>query len=130
MKMKKHVKNEEGFTLIEIIAVLVILGILAAVAVPKFIDLQQSAREKAIEGAFAAIKSQVVIDYSSAILSLPAQAAAWNAYGPAGTTDAGVSFGDFMGSYKNDAGQVTVTVFKDNPTWLDVDSEDAPVEIY
>ena len=39
--MKKNlVKNEEGFTLVEIIAVLVILGILAAVAIPKYFDLQ------------------------------------------------------------------------------------------
>ena len=33
--------NQRGFTLLEIIAVLVILGILAAVAVPKYIDLQE-----------------------------------------------------------------------------------------
>ncbi len=48
---KKLLQNEEGFTLVEIIAVLVILGILAAVAIPKYFDLQSEARTKALAGA-------------------------------------------------------------------------------
>ena len=50
-KSKRLLRNQEGFTLVEIIAVLVILGILAAVAIPKYFDLQSEARDKALDAA-------------------------------------------------------------------------------
>lgn len=66
--MKKKEKNEEGFTLIEIIAVLVIMGILAAVAIPKFFDLQARARQKAIYTAESEMKVRVNQRFASALL--------------------------------------------------------------
>ena len=113
-KKRNVLKNQKGFTLIEIIAVLVILGILAAVAVPKFIDLQAQSREKALEGAVAAVKSQAVMDYASAILSVPAQA---STFAIAATTGADRSYGDFVGGYTFNANSITITISAGEPDW-------------
>ena len=61
--IEKKVQNQNGFTLVEVIAVLVILGILSAFAVPKFYGMQNEAQKKAIAGAVAELNGQVTASY-------------------------------------------------------------------
>lgn len=57
--------KQAGFTLIELVMVIVILGILSAVALPKFADLHANAQKAVMEGAVGSIKSASVIAHSA-----------------------------------------------------------------
>ncbi|MDF1795185.1 MAG: prepilin-type N-terminal cleavage/methylation domain-containing protein [Coxiellaceae bacterium] len=61
-------RQQNGFTLVELIIVIVILGIISAFAIPKFINLSNDARRAVIEGFSGSIQSEINLIYSKAVL--------------------------------------------------------------
>ncbi|NLM43587.1 MAG: prepilin-type N-terminal cleavage/methylation domain-containing protein [Clostridiales bacterium] len=62
--------NKKGFTLVELVAVIAILGILAGIAVPKFIDSRVTAERSAVEANLKTIESAITL-YEVQIGSIP-----------------------------------------------------------
>jgi MSHA pilin protein MshA len=60
--------NQKGFTLVEIIAVLVLLGILGAVAIPKFKHIQTESRVKSAHNAIFEVRARLSAGYSKYLL--------------------------------------------------------------
>ncbi len=67
-KLSKPKNNEKGFTLIELIIVIVILGIIAGVAIPKFVGLSDDARKSAARGVCGAMSGTIAAKHANFLL--------------------------------------------------------------
>ena len=77
--------NKKGFTLIELVMVIVIIGILAAIAIPRFMDLRREARQASCMATGGAIRGALSSFYASTALRtstprFPGNIAALNTY--------------------------------------------------
>jgi len=62
--LKNARKSMKGFTLIELMIVVAIIGILAAIAIPKFADLVTKSKEASVKGSLGTVRSAISIYYS------------------------------------------------------------------
>lgn len=61
--------DRRGFTLIELVIIIVILGIIAAVAIPKYVDMVTEAKKSAAKGALGGLRSAISIYYANTALT-------------------------------------------------------------
>ena len=97
--------NKKGFTLLEIIAVLIILGILMAVAIPKYFDLQIIAKDKTMAAVLAEGVGRIHMHFGEAVIggSTPGQIDYSDA-------TLGTDAGDFSFAYTSTGGTADITV--------------------
>ena len=118
MKSKKIIKNDKGFTLIEIIAVIIIMGILAAVAVPKFFSMQEDAKQAALSGGiseaaarFNHAYARFILDAKRAPTGIDELYTAAYLGVNAGVVGTGESIGDFNISWRAGAAADEIVIY-------------------
>jgi len=111
MKKKHLLIDQGGFTLIEIIAVLMLLAIIAAVAVPKYLDIASDAQQSAVDAALSEAAARYNRGYAKYFLS--------NSTGPAGVGDLSLDpdLVDFTATWADDGTDVTITITA-GPDWF------------
>jgi MSHA pilin protein MshA len=68
-RVKLGIRDQRGFTLIEIVMVIVLLGVLAAIAIPKYVDLKRDAQNATADGIVASVSSSAAIGYAKNAIS-------------------------------------------------------------
>ncbi len=67
--MFSPLKNQRGFTLIELVIIIILIGVLAAVAVPRYVDLRENAVMASAQATLDAGRAAVMLDFSDQILN-------------------------------------------------------------
>ena len=69
LRMLNMLKNKKGFTLIELVIIIILLGVLAAIAIPRYVDLRDQALRAASQATLDAGRAAVQLDFADQILN-------------------------------------------------------------
>src|SRR3970282_2454411 len=67
--MLRFLKNKQGFTLIELVIIIILLGVLAAIAIPRYVDLRDQAIRASAQATLDAGRAAVQLDFADQILN-------------------------------------------------------------
>jgi prepilin-type N-terminal cleavage/methylation domain-containing protein len=74
--MLRFLKNKKGFTLIELVIIIILLGVLAAIAIPRYVDLRDQAVRASAQATLDAGRAAVQLDFADQILNTGAYTSA------------------------------------------------------
>ena len=105
MQNINNLSRQQGFTLIELVIVIIILGIMAVVALPKFIDIQSDAKTASLKTIKASMQDAVSFTYSkSAIKGNHKLTAGGSVYVEINGTPVSIKYGTPLANYDGDQG--------------------------
>ena len=67
--MLRFLKNKQGFTLIELVIIIILLGVLAAIAIPRYVDLRDQAIRASAQATLDAGRAAVQLDFADQVLN-------------------------------------------------------------
>jgi len=119
MELKKRKKNQGGFTLIELVSVVIILGILAAVIVPKYFDMTGKAQDGAYKGALNEGIARLNMAYAQYLMTSsvkPANVSALVGSNLLGASITNVNIGDYALKYADTGSNTLITLMNSGGT--------------
>lgn len=111
--------KKAGFTMVEIIAVLVIIGIMAAVAAPKFINMAAEARNKAALSGVSECMATLSTAYAREYLDKGSAPTTTEVLADAGLSEGNVTFGDVVVSLTDQTTGIDITTVSVSGTAVD-----------
>ena len=91
--MREMLRDERGFTLIELVMIIVILGVLAAVAIPTYVNLSGTANRAAVDGVAGGMGSAMAVNYAARSINVANGVAITNCTSVGGAMAGGVPTG-------------------------------------